>query len=170
MLWNSLSNESTRHHKSKQLSNMNCFLLMFTLVICALPLLRTVNGFSSKQNETDSFSHNPDETDRYLTKLNDMRRSIINGSYDPLMPPWRGPEEGPVIVNSSLYLHQIVSLNEKKQILTSSLFTMFQWYDVRLQWSPEKHQGVRYLRLPAGMVWKPDIVIENSAGRYKFET
>ena len=72
--------------------------------------------FFTATNKTDPFLTKPDETDGFMMRLNEMRRSIISDFYDPLMPPWRGPEEGPIVVNSSLHLQNIVSLNEKKQI------------------------------------------------------
>lgn len=107
-------------------------------------------------------------TDAFLARLNGLHKAIVNESYDQSVIPWRGPDVGPVVVNSSFYLQQIVSLNEKEQILTSKVYLLLQWFDPRLQWNPSEHQGVKDIRLPSHTIWKPDIVLENSASTEMF--
>ena len=106
--------------------------------------------------------------DAFLDRLNGMHKAVVNENYDASVIPWRGPEVGPVVVNSSLHLQQVVRLNEKEQILTSKVFVQLEWIDPRLQWDPSEHQGVEYIRLPSHMLWRPDIIMENSASETMF--
>lgn len=36
-----------------------------------------------------------------------------------------------------------------------------EWTDYRLMWKPKEHGGIEVLRVPAGKVWLPDIVLIN---------
>lgn len=36
-----------------------------------------------------------------------------------------------------------------------------EWTDYRLSWSPIDYDGIEVLRIPAGKVWLPDIVLIN---------
>jgi hypothetical protein len=36
-----------------------------------------------------------------------------------------------------------------------------EWNDYRLSWDPEKYEGLKKLRIPAKMIWLPDIVLYN---------
>jgi hypothetical protein len=110
------------------------------------------------------------QTDAFLARLNRLHKAIVNESYDQSVIPWRGPDVGPVVVNSSFHLQQIVSLNEKEQILTSKVFVQLQWLDPRLRWNPSEHQGVEYIKLPSHVIWTPDIMLDNSASTEMFLT
>ena len=66
-------------------------------------------------------------------------------------------------VNVSVYLQlkQIISLVEKTQILTTTVFVVQAWYDERLTWNSSN--GITYLQLPLKSIWLPDTNIINSA-------
>ncbi|CAH1802540.1 unnamed protein product [Owenia fusiformis] len=68
-------------------------------------------------------------------------------------------------VNMTLGMNlvQIVDLDEKSQILTLSLYITKSWTDIQLQWHPEDFGGVSHIRVPISKLWKPDIVLYNSA-------
>jgi hypothetical protein len=92
-----------------------------------------------------------------------MHKAVVSDTYDASVIPWKGPESGPVVVNASFILQNIVSLDEKEEILTSKMFLNLAWSDPRLRWNPREYKGVEYVRHPSSMLWKPDIVLENSA-------
>merc|ERR1719348_2622641 len=37
------------------------------------------------------------------------------------------------------------------------------WLDYRLKWNPEQYKGVKNIRVPASMIWRPDISVYNQA-------
>ena len=37
------------------------------------------------------------------------------------------------------------------------------WNDTRLTWSPEDHDGLAEMRVPASQIWIPDITVLNAA-------
>lgn len=61
------------------------------------------------------------------------------------------------------YLRQIVSMDEKNQILTSSSYFSLFWRDYRLSWNPVEFGNVRNIKIPIRSIWIPDLFIINSA-------
>ncbi|XP_051851877.1 acetylcholine receptor subunit epsilon isoform X2 [Antechinus flavipes] len=66
--------------------------------------------------------------------------------YDPTRRPVRWPEEK-VSVNFKVTLTNLISLD---------------WIDYRLNYSSKDFGGITTLRVPANLVWLPDIVLENN--------
>uniref|UniRef100_H2YW76 Neurotransmitter-gated ion-channel ligand-binding domain-containing protein n=1 Tax=Ciona savignyi TaxID=51511 RepID=H2YW76_CIOSA len=66
-------------------------------------------------------------------------------------------------VSFAITLQQIVDLDEKNQLLTTSMYMDWKWTDAYLTWDPAKFDGIDEIRLPAKKVWKPDILVYNSA-------
>ncbi|XP_020822232.1 LOW QUALITY PROTEIN: acetylcholine receptor subunit epsilon [Phascolarctos cinereus] len=82
-------------------------------------------------------------------------------NYDPSRRPVRWPEEK-VSVNFKVTLTNLISLNEKQETLTTSVWIGIDWSDYRLNYSSEDFGGITTLRVPANLVWLPDIVLENN--------
>uniref|UniRef100_A0A0K0DZ20 Neurotransmitter-gated ion-channel ligand-binding domain-containing protein n=1 Tax=Strongyloides stercoralis TaxID=6248 RepID=A0A0K0DZ20_STRER len=68
-----------------------------------------------------------------------------------------------VEVNLKVLLQQIVDVDEKNQILNLVLWTQFTWNDYKLIWDPNEYGGIKTIQLPPNSVWKPDILLFNSA-------
>ena len=51
--------------------------------------------------------------------------------------------------------------DEKNQVFTTNLWLEMRWVDARMVWRPEAYGGVRWMHLPAGELWTPDIVLYN---------
>nr|QQY02548.1 nicotinic acetylcholine receptor alpha subunit-4 [Cryptocotyle lingua] len=68
-----------------------------------------------------------------------------------------------VKINMSLSLVQILDLDEKNQILTISVWPLFNWLDHILTWDPKNYSQVLEVRVPAKKIWTPDIVLYNYA-------
>ncbi|XP_048361901.1 acetylcholine receptor subunit delta-like [Sphaerodactylus townsendi] len=62
----------------------------------------------------------------------------------------------------ALTLSNLVSLKEADETLTTSVWIEHGWTDYRLQWNQTEFGGIDVLRLPADMVWLPEIVLENN--------
>ncbi|XP_016056374.1 PREDICTED: acetylcholine receptor subunit epsilon [Miniopterus natalensis] len=82
-------------------------------------------------------------------------------NYDPGCRPVRGPEDT-VTINLKVTLTNLISLNEKEETLTTSVWIGIDWQDYRLNYSKSDFGGVNILRVPSNLVWLPEIVLENN--------
>ncbi|XP_029688416.1 neuronal acetylcholine receptor subunit beta-4-like [Takifugu rubripes] len=87
--------------------------------------------------------------------------------YNPLIRPASNRTER-VPVKLQVSLAQLISVNEREQIMTTNLWLMQHWVDYRLSWDPAKYEGINKLRIPSRLIWLPDIVLYNNAdGTYE---
>ncbi|KAM6176140.1 acetylcholine receptor subunit epsilon [Erethizon dorsatum] len=82
-------------------------------------------------------------------------------NYDPECRPVRGPEDT-VTVSLKVTLTNLISLNEKEETLTTSVWIGIDWHDYRLNYSKDNFGGIEILRVPSDHVWLPEIVLENN--------
>ncbi|XP_008154932.2 acetylcholine receptor subunit epsilon [Eptesicus fuscus] len=82
-------------------------------------------------------------------------------NYDPQCRPVRRPEDT-VSINLKVTLTNLISLNEKEETLTTSVWIGIDWHDYRLNFSKEDFGDIGTLRVPAQHVWLPEIVLENN--------
>ncbi|AWP01253.1 putative neuronal acetylcholine receptor subunit alpha-7 [Scophthalmus maximus] len=66
-------------------------------------------------------------------------------------------------VNFGLSLMQIMDVDEKNQVLTTNIWLQLFWDDHYLKWDPVEYPGVTNVRFPDHLIWKPDILLYNSA-------
>ncbi|XP_073435439.1 neuronal acetylcholine receptor subunit beta-4 [Dendrobates tinctorius] len=73
-----------------------------------------------------------------------------------------------VSIQLQLSLAQLISVNEREQIMTTNVWLNQEWVDYRLTWNPAEYDGIRKLRIPSKQIWLPDIVLYNNAdGTYE---
>lgn len=53
-------------------------------------------------------------------------------------------------------------LNTASSQLTSKLLEKYGWDDLRLKWTPSRYDGIEHIRLPAKMIWLPDVKLYNA--------
>ncbi|KAG5325740.1 ACHA7 protein, partial [Pseudoatta argentina] len=53
--------------------------------------------------------------------------------------------------------------DEKNQLLITNLWLKLEWNDVNMRWNVSDYGGVRDLRIPPSRLWKPDVLMYNSA-------
>lgn len=82
-------------------------------------------------------------------------------NYDPECRPVRRPEDT-VTITLKVTLTNLISLNEKEETLTTSVWIGIEWQDYRLNFSKDDFAGVEILRVPSEHVWLPEIVLENN--------
>ncbi|XP_051165767.1 neuronal acetylcholine receptor subunit alpha-7-like isoform X3 [Leptopilina boulardi] len=58
---------------------------------------------------------------------------------------------------------QIIDVDEKNQLLITNLWLKLEWNDVNMRWNISEYGGVRDLRIPPHRLWKPDVLMYNSA-------
>lgn len=83
-------------------------------------------------------------------------------NYNPLERPVANDSQ-PLTVTLSLSLMQIMDVDEKNQVLTTNIWLQMYWSDYYLQWNVSEYPGVKNVRFPAERIWKPDILLYNSA-------
>uniref|UniRef100_A0A673XL14 Cholinergic receptor, nicotinic, beta 4 (neuronal) n=1 Tax=Salmo trutta TaxID=8032 RepID=A0A673XL14_SALTR len=75
-----------------------------------------------------------------------------------------------VTVKLQVSLAQLISVNEREQIMTTNVWLtqVSHWDDYRLSWDPSQYDGIDKLRIPSRHIWLPDIVLYNNAdGTYE---
>jgi nicotinic acetylcholine receptor, invertebrate len=69
-----------------------------------------------------------------------------------------------VSIDITSKLQQIVAIDEKQQIMTSSSFISQTWYDDRLSWTLNNpNHNITVVMLPVKSLWIPDTMVLNSA-------
>ncbi|XP_066584869.1 neuronal acetylcholine receptor subunit alpha-7-like isoform X1 [Prorops nasuta] len=74
-----------------------------------------------------------------------------------------GNETDPLVLSFGLTLMQIIDVDEKNQLLITNLWLKLEWNDVNMRWDTEEYGGVKDLRIPPNRLWKPDVLMYNSA-------
>ncbi|KAG8440157.1 hypothetical protein GDO86_006092 [Hymenochirus boettgeri] len=73
-----------------------------------------------------------------------------------------------VSIRLQLSLAQLISVNEREQIMTTNVWLNQEWVDYRLTWNPAEYDGIKKLRIPSQQIWLPEIVLYNNAdGTYE---
>ncbi|XP_071743911.1 neuronal acetylcholine receptor subunit alpha-7 isoform X29 [Lepeophtheirus salmonis] len=89
--------------------------------------------------------------------LNDLL-AIYNNLERPVFN-----ESEPLKLSFGLTLQQIIDVDEKNQLLTTNVWLNLQWEDVNMRWNKSEYGGVEDIRIPPAKLWKPDVLMYNSA-------
>ncbi|XP_075874773.1 neuronal acetylcholine receptor subunit alpha-7-like isoform X2 [Nelusetta ayraudi] len=92
----------------------------------------------------------------------------LMAGYNSMVRPVANESES-ISVKFGVTLRQIIDVDEKNQILTTNMWLNLQWTDYQLQWNVADYPGVSNLRFRDGQIWKPDILLHNSADE-RFDT
>ncbi len=87
-----------------------------------------------------TLGYEPDHTQHAKVKL---RERILGNNYVKHLKPSK-KVEGVLM----LILKQIVSINEREQIMTSGSNIMASWFDQRLGWDPEMYMNITEFLIP----------------------
>ena len=70
-----------------------------------------------------------------------------------------------------LRLVQLTDIDERNQVMTTTVWVKHEWHDAGLVWNPKYYGNITKLQLPANEVWTPDTVLYNNAdGDYQITT
>ncbi|XP_064652958.1 neuronal acetylcholine receptor subunit alpha-7-like isoform X5 [Lineus longissimus] len=89
-------------------------------------------------------------------------KKLFNDDYDKMERPAQN-DSHPVRVDFGLTLQQIIDVDEKNQIIHTNIWLNLMWNDYHLRWNPKNYGGIDKLRIPPGKLWRPDILMYNSA-------
>lgn len=116
----------------------------------------------------------------FLTLLppNQVSSSPIEGNlintllsnYNKLTRPVPGEDCPPLLVNIGISINQIISVDEKRQILATNIQLRLQWTDVTLTWNASEHGNIPSVRIPINLLWCPDIILLNMADEDVFQS
>ncbi|CAF1318946.1 unnamed protein product [Rotaria sordida] len=85
-------------------------------------------------------------------------KTLLNGYEKTIRPA------NQVSVEITAALQQIVSIDEKQQIMTSTSFISQSWLDDRLSWTPNaSNDNINVVMLSVKSLWIPDTMVLNSA-------
>jgi len=84
-----------------------------------------------------------------------------NAVYNKMKIPKRNRSEA-VKVQFSVYMQQIIELNEREQALSVAMYYRFAWVDDFMTWNPAMNGDIKEIVVSADSVWTPDIVLTNS--------
>ncbi|XP_035699253.1 neuronal acetylcholine receptor subunit alpha-4-like isoform X1 [Branchiostoma floridae] len=73
-----------------------------------------------------------------------------------------------VTIKFGIAISQLIDVDEKNQVLTTSVWLRQEWFDYKLNWQPEDYGNLTYIRVPSTEIWVPDVVLYNNADG-KFE-
>ncbi|XP_063301992.1 neuronal acetylcholine receptor subunit beta-4 [Pelobates fuscus] len=108
-----------------------------------------------------NYSTAADSEERLMNSLlrKDRYNKLIRPSYNSSQL---------VSIKLQLSLAQLISVNEREQIMTTNVWLNQEWVDYRLTWNPSEYDGIKKLRIPSKQIWLPDIVLYNNAdGTYE---
>ncbi|TKS83434.1 Neuronal acetylcholine receptor subunit alpha-9 [Collichthys lucidus] len=101
----------------------------------------------------------------YLAAHGRYAQKLMNDLFSNYTNALRPVEDTDHIINVTLQitLSQIIDMDERNQILTTYLWIRQIWMDAYLTWKKEDYDGLDTIRIPSSYVWRPDIVLYNSA-------
>ncbi|KAM3601122.1 uncharacterized protein V6R79_007957 [Siganus canaliculatus] len=101
----------------------------------------------------------------YLGAHGRFAQKLMSDLFTNYTNALRPVEDTDHIINVTLQitLSQIIDMDERNQILTTYLWVRQVWMDAYLTWKKEDYDGLDTIRIPSSYVWRPDIVLYNSA-------
>ncbi|XP_035777503.1 neuronal acetylcholine receptor subunit alpha-7-like isoform X2 [Anopheles albimanus] len=113
-------------------------------------LLPLMLGIATLLPVIDAGYHEKRLLHHLLDNYNVLERPVVNES-DPLQ------------LSFGLTLMQIIDVDEKNQLLITNIWLKLEWNDMNVRWNSTEYGGVRDLRIPPHRLWKPDVLMYNSA-------
>ncbi|XP_031551820.1 ligand-gated ion channel 4-like, partial [Actinia tenebrosa] len=83
-------------------------------------------------------------------------------NYDPGLRPVFKKQDN-VTVTLGVSVHQIIDVDEKNQIIKTSLWIRQIWNNPFLRWNSTYYGGIKSINVSPKQVWKPDLVLYNNA-------
>ena len=144
------------------MKNFACliFFLLFNLFHCEYSQTTANNSWYGSDG-VPNYYEAPDSNKNF----DDDVTSAIFKKYNKAIRPVEQ-----LVFNLRTSIRQIVSLDEKNQIMTSNIYIQGTWIDKRLRWDPSTEVNGTYIfgnlsvvTIPAFNVWLPDLFIINTA-------
>ncbi|KAL4233376.1 hypothetical protein ACF0H5_008057 [Mactra antiquata] len=132
---------------------MDCKTAMKYLLVLWTSFWAMDIGLGNKQNKTKPAT-DEQRLYRYLMMNYDSNtRPVYNAAH-------------PVNVSIGITLTQIFDVDERNQVISTNIWFDQEWVDEKLKWDPSEYNGLGVFRMPCTSLWRPDIVLYNSADDY----
>ncbi|XP_064644641.1 neuronal acetylcholine receptor subunit alpha-10-like [Lineus longissimus] len=102
-----------------------------------------------------------------ITSEDLLLADLLNG-YDERVRPVADPLTA-LSVTVFTGINQIISLDDRSQVLTISASINLMWSDVHLRWDSTAYGGITQTFLPIEDIWKPDLGIGNSVNVLSYD-
>ncbi|XP_074545016.1 acetylcholine receptor subunit gamma [Halichoeres trimaculatus] len=95
----------------------------------------------------------------------DLFKDLMKGYNKDVRPTEKSGDVTKVDIKMTLT--NLISLNEKEEALTTSVWIELQWCDYRLRWDQPPRSALygnitSELRIPSKSIWLPDVILENN--------
>lgn len=159
---------------------MNFKTLIITAIFCILTKeissqydYSNSNSYvATNDNTSNSYQNLPDYYQPEAKDQNyddDVMKKVLN-KYNKEVRPIKK-----IVIKLKVSLRQIVSVDEKNQIMTSNIYVSAVWTDGRLRWNPLEDVNGSYVYgnlteivVPTSKLWIPDLFVINTAGTNGF--
>lgn len=126
---------------------------------CFLILILTLQGGAGSQYSNPGLG-SQDE----VRLVHDL---FERSGYNPLIRPVKHVNET-IIVRFSLALSQLITVDEKNQVMKTNVWLQMYWNDYQLQWDVKDYGDIKSIRIRPEHIWTPDVVLFNNAdGNYE---
>ncbi|KAI3365101.1 hypothetical protein L3Q82_010211 [Scortum barcoo] len=95
----------------------------------------------------------------YLNLTKDMERFLITRPVKN--------HKHPTVVTLDMLFYAILDVKEKEQKLVSYIWTNVYWQNEHISWDPNDFCGIENFTVPAELLWKPDLTIEEMTEKDK---
>lgn len=119
---------------------MHPTLILHTLSFLLICSLRATSGSKAEQQLQQTLFKNHDATSIPIKNVSEI-----------------------LMVNFDIALRSVQKLNEKSQTLDIAAWIRITWIDEFLTWDPSNYSGVHTINVERNKVWKPEVVLYNSA-------
>lgn len=92
-------------------------------------------------------------------------RDELLTNHNPNVRPKLNLSE-PLHLSTKLHIRSVQNLDEKRQVLTSSIFFEIIWKNELLIWNESEYNGIQWIDVPAASIWLPDLYIESDVEDY----
>lgn len=93
----------------------------------------------------------------------DLMAFLVTEQYQSNVRPVINDSDA-LTVYMGLSISQIIDVDERNQVMTTSLWVRQRWEDYRLVWDPADYGNITMVHIPIFLLWKPDIVLYNNVG------
>ncbi|XP_002734701.1 neuronal acetylcholine receptor subunit alpha-10-like [Saccoglossus kowalevskii] len=138
------------------------FFRFFIIAYCALKVVIPITVTANPLVNTDVNNSTGNCLSNYHALFNDLF-----DDYNKLLRPVRDASVA-TNVTFGISVIQIIDVDERNQIITMSSWMRQKWVDEYLRWNPDDYGGIDVIRLPATLLWRPDITLYDNVDE-KFE-
>ncbi|CAF1001285.1 unnamed protein product [Didymodactylos carnosus] len=115
----------------------------------------------NSKNDTSTTTSNRTKTKR-LTHEKRLIRDLLDNYPTIYARPILNVSDA-VKIQFELTLAQLLDLGSNTQTLQTNTWKTYMWNDINLVWNETEYGGLQTVRIPADLIWTPDVVLYNYA-------